>query len=139
MCHINKMSTKWKSTSTSIPKISFTYANPQPNRQRANSWVVPASHQNVNKYVLKEVVTTTVISPVQEIIYYPVIHNRIKYETPQKIVKLKYRDDGKKGSKGRRRSYLDFSSKIAKNEETKETKQPMTPEQFRKLTDWLLQ
>lgn len=86
--HYLNRTTIQSNLSASIPKISFTYAQPQEIRSRRNSLNVPLSTHthskthNSTQYQLQSVVTTTFIPQVEEIIYYPVVHNRIKYETP---------------------------------------------------------
>jgi hypothetical protein len=71
-----------KGPSSSVPKITFSYASSLNGRHRSNSITVPEPKLIGYNWNLQRVTHTLTMPQAEEIIYYPVIHNKIKYITP---------------------------------------------------------
>ena len=131
-------------------RVNFTYNTSANVKGRSHSFSIPLSQQQpyiargerkqeAGRWVLKNV--THHIEPIEEIFYYPVVHNRIKYvnpETPQRQAKVNQSMtvSSKKKSK---RSYMtnSMANSINRFKDTSDTRNPMTPEQFKRFSSWL--
>lgn len=123
-------------SSIKAPRVTFSYDRNQQSRIHRNSSLsVPRVPQA--EPVFKEVITTTTVYPLNEVIYYPVIHNRLKFVTPQKAAVPDSPVQIKTSRRRVSRSYVSNSINMLKDISTNESREPLTPEQFKQLSDYL--
>lgn len=89
--------------------------------------------------LVKQTTVTTLLPHREEILYYPVIHNVFKAVTPARLkIDEASRKQATPSRKRAKRSFVNHSIQVMKEVSTDESKDPMTPEQFKKFSEWLL-